>query len=73
MGGKIGINLGTCVFTKSVLSYEMLLIFEPWIKLRPDQDKKEFSSWKSCESMSVERACFSHIVIDNKVYVFGGL
>ena len=23
--------------------------------------------------MSVERACFSHIVIDNKVYVFGGI
>ena len=23
--------------------------------------------------MSVERACFSHIVIDNKVYVYGGI
>ena len=73
IGGKIGKNLSTCVFTKSVLSFEMIFVFEPWERLRIDPESKLYNSWTSCAPMSVERACFSQIVIDNKVYVFGGI
>jgi hypothetical protein len=30
MGGKVGKTQRTCAFTKSVLSYEMIFVFEPW-------------------------------------------
>ena len=30
MGGKIGKTQRNCVFTKSVLSYEMIFVFEQW-------------------------------------------
>lgn len=36
IGGKVGINLSTCVYTKSVLSFEMIFVFEPWERLRID-------------------------------------
>ena len=73
MGGKIGKYLSTCVFTKSVLSYEMIYVFEPWLRDDLDPENKLYNNWNTCQSMSVERACFSHLVIDNKVYVFGGI
>lgn len=51
----------------------MIFVFEPWLRVDLDPENKLYNNWNTCQSMSVERACFSHLVIDNKVYVFGGI
>ena len=49
----------------------MTFVFEPWIRemIKP----KPKIEWKTCAPMFTERACFSHLVLDNQVYVFGGI
>jgi hypothetical protein len=63
MGGKLGNDLYSSNFTKSVISYEMIFIFEPWLRFKLDPESKLYKNWNECASMSTERASFSHLVI----------
>jgi len=73
MGGKEGNLTSNCVYSDTVIGFDMKCIFEPWLKTA-DQDGPEGSfNWKSKASMNSPRANFASMVLDNFVYVFGGI
>jgi N-acetylneuraminic acid mutarotase len=49
------------------MGFEMKYVFEPWLATAG------VPGWKPLESMSTPRANFASIVIDNMVYVYGGI
>jgi hypothetical protein len=55
------------------MSFEMIFVFEPWLRVKLDPENKLYKTWNTCASMATERASFSHLVLDNMVYVFGGI
>lgn len=73
MGGKVGVQLGTCAYTDSVLAYDMLFVFQPWLETKMEGAKSKPQTWQTCKQMHSRRANFCHILIDNYVYVFGGI
>jgi hypothetical protein len=44
-------------------------VFEPWTKKTGD----DAIQWKSRAKMANARSNFAHLVLDNFVYVFGGI
>ena len=36
MGGKIGKHLSTCAYTDSVLAFDMIFVFQPWLESKVD-------------------------------------
>jgi len=67
IGGKEGGNVTSCNFSNSVIGFDMKAVFEPWTKTADN------FSWKSKAKMASPRANFAHLVLDNFVYVFGGI
>jgi hypothetical protein len=65
LGGKTGNTTSDCKFSKSVIFYEMNDFFTG--------DISKSVQWKTSESMNCERANFAAIVLDNLVYVYGGI
>lgn len=70
MGGKIGKHLSTCAYTDSVLAFDMMFVFQPWLEQKVEGGSR--TTWQTCKQMKSRRANFCHIVLDNLVYVFGG-
>ena len=64
VGGKTGTHPGKCEFTNSVIGFNMKEIYE---------GKPSTSGWTTLESMKVARSGFALTVVDNMVYVFGGI
>ena len=71
MGGKVGKTQSTASFTKSVLGIDMKLIYSPWLEDKLGQAAPQ--EWMTIPSMNQERACFAHLVIENLIYVYGGI
>jgi|TARA_B110001450_G_C17623907_1_gene482352 hypothetical protein len=73
IGGKVGVDQITSGYTDSVISYDMKYVFDPYLKKKDDPDNKIDVIWETNKNMSNARANFALIVLDNKVYVFGGI
>jgi len=72
IGGKIGKQLSTCGYTSGVIAFDMTLVFQPWLESKMDATAQAMS-WQTRASMQCKRANFCHMVLDNLVYVFGGI
>ena len=64
--------VSNCIYTSSVISFDLKQVFEPWTKTAADGPDSPFN-WKYKAKMSKPRANFAHLVLDNLVYVFGGI
>ena len=67
IGGKEGGNTSACVYSDSVIGFNVGAVFEPWTKTADN------FKWKSRAKMTEPRANFSHLVLDGFVYIFGGI
>ena len=71
IGGKVGMSASSCSPTTSVISLDLKFVLSPWLAEKLGQyDKVE---WEGCANMQTARANFSHLVVDNLVFVFGGV
>jgi hypothetical protein len=71
IGGKAQHN----TWTNSCESIDLNPIFNPGLKrqVAPGKYEDVYSQWEVCASMNSARANFAVQVIDNTVYVFGGI
>lgn len=67
IGGKTGNHLNEAAFSNSVIGFDLKTIYEPWL-----QDKSG-EKWVQLNNMQSARANFAFTVVDNLVYVFGGV
>jgi len=51
----------------------MKYVFDPYLKRKDDPDNKIDVLWETNKNMSNARANFALVVLDNLVYVFGGI
>ena len=51
----------------------MAFIFEPWKREKFDPEYKLNNEWVACAPMQNKRSNFAHCLMDNMVYVFGGI
>merc|ERR1719265_989795 len=71
IGGKVGTHQSSCSYTTSVIGLDMKYVLSPWLADKVgDTNKVE---WQMLAPMSTARANFAHLVLDNLVYVFGGI
>ena len=73
VGGKVGTDQVTCGYTDSVISYDMKYVFDPYLKKKDDPENKFETTWETNKNMNNARANFALIVLDNLIYVFGGI
>lgn len=67
IGGKTGNYLNDATYSSSVIGFDLKTVYEPWL-----QDKSG-EKWAQLSSMQSARANFAFAVVDNLVYVFGGV
>ena len=63
-GGRLGTDLDHCNFTNTVLGLDLAEV---------SKGDAPTGSWQGLAPMKCARASFAHLVLDNKVYVFGGI
>lgn len=63
-GGRVGTNLDDCDYSSSVIGLDLKEVVK---------GDAPASKWTDLKPMSTARTSFAHTVIDNKVYVFGGI
>ena len=68
-GGKIGDFKSDCKFSNTVFSLDLTIFLLPELDKKIKTEKK----WIEQSSMTTARASFSHIVIEDIIYVFGGM
>lgn len=73
IGGKIGKAVSTCAYTDSVLYLDIVFALQPYLITKIKDAKNMKFDWKTCKSMNNRRANFCHLVLDNMVYIFGGI
>ena len=73
MGGKVGKQVSMCAYTDSVIALDLLFAFQPHLINKIKGAKEMKFEWENCKNMNCRRANFCHLVLDNKVYVFGGI
>lgn len=49
----------------------MQFVFQPWLEQKIEGGKEQ--TWVTCKQMNSRRANFCHMLLDNYVYVFGGI
>ena len=72
IGGKVGTSASSCSPVNSVIGLDLIFVLSPWLAEKYGRlDEKP--EWQACANMQTARANFSHLVVDNLVFVFGGV
>ena len=73
IGGKIGKMESTSAFTRSVIGFDLFFELDPRLREKQEDYKDSNKKWIDYEDLICARANFGLIVLDNLVYVFGGI
>lgn len=74
VGGKVGNDQTSSGYTNSVISYDMKWVLNPSLKEQMDPENNlPMPKWEAQNNMKCQRANFALIVLNNLVYVFGGI
>ena len=71
IGGKVGSHQASCSCTTSVIGIDLKFVLSPWLADKMGESGQV--SWQMLSPMIKARANFAHCVVDNLVFVFGGI
>lgn len=83
IGGKVGSTTSKCVFTNSVVGFDLKYVLQPGLRervktdknfrMKHDPDFKDKLEWINLAPMKSQRANFGCSVFNNQVFVYGGI
>ena len=83
IGGKVGSSASKCVFTNTVVGFDLKYVLQPGLRERVKTDAKfrakfdpafnDRLEWINLASMNSARANFGASVFKNQVFVYGGI